>query len=173
MLPVGTPNGSTAIVRRKRMAHTNRTALSTSRRREVAGSVFVGSSVCWMTGASPRTAGPLTIRASGGSSETAGSKLGARISSMRRVSCLVPRVSSPSTAVSPSIVGLQHGQERFLRDLDLPDLFHALLAGSLFRPMPALAGDVAAVALGRHVLADGRDRFASDDSRPDRCLQGD
>src|SRR5262245_33609498 len=48
---------------------------------------------------------------------------------------------------------LQHGEKRFLRDLDLSDPLHALLAFLLFLEELALPGDVAAVALGQHVLA--------------------
>jgi hypothetical protein len=46
-------------------------------------------------------------------------------------------------------VDLQHGEEGLLRDLDVPDHLHALLAFLLLLEQLALAGDVAAVALGR------------------------
>src|SRR5712691_589105 len=71
------------------------------------------------------------------------------------------------------LVRLQDRQERFLRDLHLADLLHALLALGLLGPELALAGDVAAVALGGDVLLHRRDRFAGDDSAADRGLDGD
>ena len=52
-----------------------------------------------------------------------------------------------------SLATLEHGQERLLRDLDPPDLLHALLPFLLLLEELALAGDVAAVALGGDVLA--------------------
>ena len=55
--------------------------------------------------------------------------------------------------------------ECFLRDLDLPDLLHPLLAFFLLLEQLALAGDVAAVTLREHVLAHRLDRFARDDRR--------
>src|SRR5262249_17377926 len=51
------------------------------------------------------------------------------------------------------IVRLEYRQERLLRDLDLADLLHALLPLRLLGEKLALAGDVAAVAFRRHVLA--------------------
>src|SRR4030095_4328860 len=45
----------------------------------------------------------------------------------------------------------QDRHEGVLRDLDVPDLLHALLALLLALEQLALAGDVAAVALGRDV----------------------
>ena len=64
-------------------------------------------------------------------------------------------------------------QERLLRDLDAPDLLHALLALFLLLEELALAADVAAVALGGDVLAQGLDRLAGDDLAADRRLDGD
>src|SRR6185369_608950 len=65
---------------------------------------------------------------------------------------------------------LEHRQERLLRHLDPPDLFHALLSFLLFLEQLALAGDVTAVALGRHVLAHRLDGLAGDDPAADRRL---
>src|SRR3954453_8426846 len=48
---------------------------------------------------------------------------------------------------------LEHRQERLLGHLDPADLLHALLAFLLLLEQLALARDVAAVALGDHVLA--------------------
>src|SRR3712207_993275 len=64
----------------------------------------------------------------------------------------------------------EYGQEGLLRHLDAPDLLHALLALLLALEELALAGDVAAVALGRDVLAEGLDGLAGDDVRADRRL---
>src|SRR5690242_3192841 len=49
-------------------------------------------------------------------------------------------------------IHLQCGQEGGLRNLHLAELSHALLAFLLFLKKLAFAGDVAAVALRRHVL---------------------
>jgi len=56
-----------------------------------------------------------------------------------------------------SLRDLEHGEEGFLGDIDLADLAHPLLAGLLLLQQLALARDVPAVALGEHVLAEGRD----------------
>src|SRR5690606_40081579 len=60
--------------------------------------------------------------------------------------------------------------EGVLRDLDGPDVLHALLALLLLLEQLALAADVTAVALGEHVLAHGADGLAGDDARTDRGL---
>src|SRR5215472_11937901 len=65
---------------------------------------------------------------------------------------------------------LQHGEECLLRDLDVPELFHALLAFLLFLEELALAADVAAVALRQHVLAQRLHRGARDHGAADRRL---
>src|ERR1700687_655579 len=69
----------------------------------------------------------------------------------------------------------EDGQEGFLRDVDLADALHALFAFFLLFEEFALAGNVAAVALGQNVLADGRNRLAGDhsaaDGRLDRHLE--
>src|SRR5262245_21899132 len=59
-----------------------------------------------------------------------------------------------------SLIGFQYCQEGLLRDLDHAHLLHALLALGLLLQQFALAGDVAAITLGRHVLAHRRDRLA-------------
>ena len=51
------------------------------------------------------------------------------------------------------VVAAEHGQEGLLRDVDVADLAHAALALLLLLEELALARDVAAVALGGHVLA--------------------
>src|SRR5262249_32712011 len=51
------------------------------------------------------------------------------------------------------VVARQDREEGGLRDLDAPDLLHALLAFLLFLEKLLLARDVAAVALRGHVLA--------------------
>ena len=58
-----------------------------------------------------------------------------------------------------SSVHLQHGQKRLLRNLHRADLLHPLLPLFLLLEELALAGDVAAVALGQHVLPEGGDRL--------------
>src|SRR6185437_15406528 len=71
---------------------------------------------------------------------------------------------------------LQHRQERFLRDLDRPDLLHALLSFLLLFEELALARHVAAVAFGEHVLAErfdgsSRDYFGADSGLDDDLEQ--
>src|SRR4051794_30348546 len=63
-------------------------------------------------------------------------------------------------------------KEGFLRDFDVADLLHPLLAFFLLLQELALPGDVAAVALGRDVLAQGRDRLAGDDAAAYGGLDG-
>src|SRR5215210_7574741 len=68
------------------------------------------------------------------------------------------------------VAEFEDGQEGLLRDLDAADLLHPLLALALALEQLALARDVAAVALGRHVLAEGLDGLAGDDLRADGGL---
>src|SRR5687768_6841377 len=65
---------------------------------------------------------------------------------------------------------LQDGEKGLLRDLDLADPLHPLLAFLLLLEQLALAGDVAAVALGEHVLAHRADVLPRDHASPDRGL---
>ena len=71
------------------------------------------------------------------------------------------------------LVEVEHGEERLLRHLDPAHLLHALLACLLLLEQLALSGDVAAVALGEHVLAACLDGLAGDDPRADRRLDRD
>src|SRR5690242_13352890 len=83
----------------------------------------------------------------------------------------VVSTTSPRNAVwMTRLVNLEHRQERFLRDLDRADLLHPFLSFFLLLEQLALARHVAAVALGRHVLAQGADRLAGDHLRPDGGL---
>src|SRR5881398_3865368 len=68
--------------------------------------------------------------------------------------------------------GRQRRDESLLRDLDPPHHLHPTLAFLLLLEQLALTGDVTAVALGEHVLADGADVFAGDDAGADRSLDG-
>src|ERR1051325_927005 len=74
---------------------------------------------------------------------------------------------------SLSAVHLEGGNEGRLRDLHVAHLAHALLALLLLLEKLLLAADVAAVALGQHVLAQRADRLAGDDAPADRGLDGD
>ena len=76
-------------------------------------------------------------------------------------------------AASRGSVHLQHGEERFLRDLDGADLFHALFALLLFLEELALARDITAIALGQHILPERLDGRAGDHLGPDRRLDYD
>src|SRR5699024_10271456 len=70
-------------------------------------------------------------------------------------------------------VGGERGDAGRLRDLRGPDVLHPPLALLLLLQELALAGDVTAVALGKHVLADRPDGLAGDDPRADGRLDGD
>src|ERR1700733_741753 len=67
-------------------------------------------------------------------------------------------------------IHLQRCDEGLLRDVDLAELAHALLALFLFLKELALAGHVAAVALGGDVLAEGAHGFARDNLAANRRL---
>ncbi len=73
-----------------------------------------------------------------------------------------------STACRPP--KLEHREERLLRNLHAADLLHPLLPLLLLLEELALARDVAAVALGDHVLAHRLHGLARDDLRADRGL---
>src|SRR6266545_4483160 len=70
-------------------------------------------------------------------------------------------------------IRLEDGEERLLGDLHGADHLHPLLALFLLLEELALARDVAAVPLGRHVLAVGADGRPRDDVAADRSLNGD
>src|SRR3989337_1787314 len=89
----------------------------------------------------------------------------------------LPAGLKPCSYVSPGraealrlLLQPKDGQERLLRDLDVAEALHALLAFLLLLQQLALARDVAAVALGEHVLAHGAHRLARDDAAADRGL---
>src|SRR4051812_21597288 len=83
-----------------------------------------------------------------------------------------PRTSrgTPHSTMCLGLADLEDREEGVLGHLDAPDLLHALLALLLALEQLALAADVAAVALGGHVLAVGLDRLARDDVRADGGL---
>ena len=70
-------------------------------------------------------------------------------------------------------VELEHGGERLAGQGDAAELAHLLFALFLLFQQLFLAGDVAAVALGQHILAHGLDRLAGDDLAADGRLNGD
>src|SRR3954470_10717533 len=67
-------------------------------------------------------------------------------------------------------VDLQHREKRLLRNLHRSHLLHALLSLLLLLEELALARDVAAVALGKNILAERLDAGARDDFGSDRRL---
>src|SRR5690606_24531965 len=69
--------------------------------------------------------------------------------------------------------GRARGDEGLRRALAPPDVLHPLLALLLLLAQLALPGDVTAVALGEHVLAQRPDRLAGDDPRADGRLDRD
>src|SRR5215212_5074179 len=64
----------------------------------------------------------------------------------------------------------QRREEGLLRDLDAPNLLHAAFASLLLLEQLPLPRDVAAVALGRYVLAVGPHGLPGDDPLPHRSL---
>uniref|UniRef100_A0A0N4ZLE2 Glucosamine_iso domain-containing protein n=1 Tax=Parastrongyloides trichosuri TaxID=131310 RepID=A0A0N4ZLE2_PARTI len=85
----------------------------------------------------------------------------------------IGRRLSERAGAHPALRERLGGDEGFLRDLDLAELAHPLLALLLLLQQLALAGDVATVALGRHVLAQGADGLAGDDLAADGRLDRD
>src|SRR3984893_7273347 len=76
--------------------------------------------------------------------------------------------------LAPSAVAhLEGGDEGGLRDLDLAELAHPLFAFLLLFEELALAGHVAAIAFGEHVLAQRLDGLARDNAAADRRLDRD
>src|SRR6185369_14909274 len=79
-------------------------------------------------------------------------------------------VSAPQDEAEKLHIHLQRGNERLLRDVDLPVLAHLLFAFLLLVEQFALARGVAAVALGGDVLAEGAHGLACDDLAADGGL---
>src|SRR5262245_66591059 len=77
---------------------------------------------------------------------------------------------APLPALASVLVHLERGNERLLRNLHLTELAHSLLALLLLLKKLALPRDVAAIALGEHVLAQRPDRFARAGAPADRRL---
>src|SRR5215813_10820986 len=71
---------------------------------------------------------------------------------------------------APSHIHLQRRDERLLRDVDLAVLAHLLLAFLLLLQQLAFARDVAAVALGGHVLTESTHGLARDHLATNRGL---
>src|SRR5690606_32951811 len=71
--------------------------------------------------------------------------------------------SNSGKLIDISAIYLQHREERFLRDFDVANLLHALLTGLLLFQQLALTTHIAAVALGKNVLAQRLDRTARHD----------
>src|SRR6266568_8409808 len=80
---------------------------------------------------------------------------------------------SSAVSTQPSVAQREYRHERLLRNLDLADPLHALLALGLLVEQLALAADVTAIALGQNVLAHGADRLAGNDLAANRRLQRD
>src|SRR5579885_2717189 len=72
-----------------------------------------------------------------------------------------------------SALHLQCRNKRLLRDLDLAELAHLLLARLLLLQQLALAGDVAAIALRGHILSQRLDCLAGNDLAADGRLNRD
>src|SRR5262249_8164655 len=89
--------------------------------------------------------------------------------------CRNARTRSASRAPSAllSLADVEHGEERLLRHLDGADLLHPLLPRLLLLEQLPFAGDVAAVALGEHVLPLRLHRLPRDDPGADPGLDRD
>src|SRR5271155_2167206 len=83
-----------------------------------------------------------------------------------------PRDTEGSLFVVGGGGDFEDGEEGFLGDVDLAHSLHAFFAFFLFFEEFALAGNVAAVALGENVFADGGDGFAGYDAAADVSLDG-
>ena len=66
---------------------------------------------------------------------------------------------------------VKNGHKGFLRNADHSDGFHALFAAFLLFQQFALAADIAAVALGQNVFAQGLDGLARDNAATDGGLK--
>ena len=60
---------------------------------------------------------------------------------------------------------LQNREKRFLWNFDIADLLHAFFTGFLFFQKLAFTRDIAAIAFGQHILAQGLDTFPGDNVR--------
>src|SRR3984885_12368332 len=80
-------------------------------------------------------------------------------------------IANRSREASLVAAAFEHRQEGLLRNFDLAELLHPLLAFALLLQQLALAGDVAAIALGGDVLAQRGDGFPGDDPRADGGLK--
>src|SRR5205823_11204089 len=86
------------------------------------------------------------------------------------VHALMPRRAT-ATKASTRLVKLQHRHEGFLWNLHRADPLHPPLTFFLLFEQFALAGDVAAIALGQHVLAHGGYRLPRDHLSANSRLQ--
>ena len=75
--------------------------------------------------------------------------------------------------IRSAVAHLEGGDEGGLRDFDLAELTHPLLPLLLLFEELAFPGHVAAIAFGEHVLAQGLDGLARDDTAADRRLDRD
>src|SRR5579862_182897 len=80
------------------------------------------------------------------------------------------RAGSATIALLPN---LEQGQESLLRNLDAPDLFHPLFAFLLLLEQLSFAGDIAAVTLCGHILAQRLDGFPRNNLGADPGLNRD
>src|SRR5262245_51201607 len=87
-----------------------------------------------------------------------------------RVRARASRTARSRASARSRLVQAQRGEEGLLRDLDRADPLHAPLSLFLLLEQLALAADVAAIALGRDVLAQRLHVGARDHARADRRL---
>src|SRR5437764_14789465 len=83
------------------------------------------------------------------------------------------KIRSPVIGALGLVAHFEGGNEGGLGNLHLAELAHALLALFLLLEQLALAADVAAIALGEHVLPERLHGLARDDTAADRGLDRD
>ena len=71
------------------------------------------------------------------------------------------------TSTPPTIIELEHGHEGLLGHIHFAHGLHPLLALGLLLQKFLLPGDVAAIALGQHILTDGTDAGGGNDPAAD------
>src|ERR1700726_3245581 len=95
------------------------------------------------------------------------SELGARHGGAR------PRRRRVGRLLFPLSLRFQHLDERFLRNVDLPDAFHSFLSFFLFLQQLAFPCDIAAVAFRGHIFSQGRNALPRNNLSADRRLNRD
>src|SRR5260370_39022275 len=156
---------------RSRTNTTTKTMVSTISRKLSLFSIGGADALALAAGLVATATGPGLPLLGGGASAGASVVAGACVAGCEGILALGSAISI--TSAVRSLVGLEHGQEGFLRNRYLPHVLHALLPGCLLGPQLALTGDIAPVAFCRHVFLDRGDRLAADDPTANGRLDSD